>query len=410
MKFRETATEALQAIGTNKSRSSLLLIGLIIGVASVVTVVSIGDGASEVIGELLGGFNARSLLIQPNWRIITESEGRFDWEELTAEDMEDLNSLTGFLRGVTPQIEMEMNLIAGPRREKALIMGTLPLFLRLNDLAIARGRNLNSLDQEYMRKAAVMGDALAENLFPGEEPVGQTVTVEGVGPVSIVGVLEEAEAGFTARIADFDTTHNNTLFVPSSTVERLGGSSYIYFLQAEVLSEELLDEAARKIKAVLNYNHGRYGGKWDKYTVMEMADLLESIDKVTSTLTLFISLIAGISLIVAGVGVMNIMLVSIKERTREIGTRKAIGAAPYEILNQIMLEALILCGSGGAAGALLSSLAVFIISRATGWPGVINMKMAVISLVLSLMTGLVFAMIPATRAADMDPVEALRYE
>ncbi len=410
MRFRDTLSEALQAIGTNRSRSFLLLIGLIIGVASVVTVVSVGDGASEVIGELMGGFNSRSLLIQPNWRAVSESEGRYDWEELTARDMDDLNGLTNLLRGVTPQIEMEMTLAAGNRRERARIMGTLPLFLDLNGLTIGEGRNLNDLDGREMRKAAVMGYDLAENLFPGEGAVGRWVTVEGVGPVKIVGVLNRSEEGFTSRIADFDTTHNNTLFVPSSTVERLGGSSYIYFLQAEVLEEELLDEASRKIRAVLNYNHGKYGGKWEKYTVTEMAALIESIGRVTAILTLFISLIAGISLVVAGVGVMNIMLVSVRERTREIGTRKALGAAPYEILNQIMVEALLLCGSGGAAGALLSSLAVALIARFTGWPGVINGKMVIISLALSLLTGLVFAMIPATRAADMDPVEALRYE
>jgi putative ABC transport system permease protein len=269
---------------------------------------------------------------------------------------------------------------------------------------------LNDLDDIYMRKTAVMGSLLAENLFGSNNPVGETVDIEGVGPIVVVGVLEEAPPGFTSRISDFDTTHNNTLFVPPSTMERLGGSSMIYFLQAEVLDEEMLDEASQKIRSVLNYNHGKYDGKMEKYIVQEMAALLESINKITATLTVFIAMIAGISLVVAGVGVMNIMLVSIKERTREIGTRKALGAAPYEILNQIMLEALILCGTGGLAGAGISSLAVYFIGKVTGWPALINIKMVMVALILSLLTGLIFAMIPASRAADMDPVDALRYE
>ena len=410
MRFADTFSEAVSAISTNKSRSVLLLLGLVIGITAVVTVVSIGDGASVVIQDLLGGYGSKSILIMPNWNAIEESRGDYDWEELTRKDVKDLNEKVPALVGVTPQITVEMNVRRGPREEKIQIMGTLPLFLEVNDLKVAQGRGLWMGDDKNMRKVGVIGSDLKDNLFGDEKAVGELVQAVGVGEVRVIGVLERKEQNVIASMANFDNTYNNTLFVPASTVERLGGSSFIYFLQGEAVSEDRIDEAVSDILAVLRYNHGKYDGKYDKYLVESMGGLIDTIGATIKTLTIFISFIAGISLVVAGVSVMNIMLVSIKERTREIGTRKALGAAPYVILNQIMLETILLCGSGGIVGALLSAASVYTIAHFSGWPALVNGKMLAVSIILALVTGLIFGLIPASRAADMDPVEALRYE
>ncbi len=410
MNFSDLFRESFSAISTNKSRSLLLLMGLVIGIAAVVTVVSIGDGASVVIQDLLGGYGSKSILIIPNWSVIEESRGEYDYEELTREDVTALNEQVSALVGVTPQISMELPVRRGGKEETVQIMGTLPLFLEVNGLEVAEGRGLWAGDDKFMRKVALIGADLKETLFGTEEALGQLIRLPGVGEVRVVGVLKRKEQNVIASVANFDNTYNNTLFVPAATVERLGGSSFIYFLQGEAVSEDRIDEAVADILAILRYNHGKYGGVHDKFMVESMGGLIDTIGSTIKTLTLFISFIAGISLVVAGVGVMNIMLVSIKERTREIGTRKALGAAPYVILNQIMLETVMLCGTGGLLGALLSAVSVHTIARYSGWPGLINGKMLIVSVALSLVTGLIFGLIPASRAADMDPVEALRYE
>lgn len=410
MTFSDTFQESVQAITTNKSRSVLLLLGLVIGISAVVTVVSIGDGAAVVISDILGGFGSKTIMIMPNWNAMEGKGRRGRLEEITRQDIKDLNEKVPALRGVTPQITTEVDLRRGFREERVQLMGTLPLFLEVNDLQIAEGRGLWDGDDEYMQKVAVIGADLKKSLFGASEAVGEMITLTGYGEVQVIGVLRYKEMNAIAAMADFDNSYNNTLFVPASTVERLGGSSFIYFLQGEAVSEERVEEAITDILAILRYNHGQFEGKKDKFTAEAMGALIDTIGSTIKTLTLFISFIAGISLVVAGVGVMNIMLVSIKERTREIGTRKALGAAPYVILNQIMLETILLCGSGGIAGAALSAAAVHIIAHFSGWPALINMKMMIVSIVLALVTGLTFGLIPASRAADMDPVEALRYE
>jgi len=410
MQFKDLMTESVQSIKNNPSRATLLLLGLVIGITSVITVVSMGRGASEVIADLLGGMGSKSVLIYPNWKVIDESRGKYRYEELTQKDIDDLNSKIPGLKGVSPSINMNFTFTRKGRSSDATLLGTLPMYFELTDLQIQRGRLLAVEDNTQKRKAAVLGAWIAKELFPGEDPIGQTLTVKNVGQLSIVGVLKEEEQGMASSISGDEDGHNRTVFVPASTIERVGGQSNIYFLQGEALSEDGLEDLVKRIQSLLNYNHGLYDGKHNKYVVMEMKAILDTIDQATGTLTLFISIIAGISLVVAGVSVINIMLISVKERTREIGTRKAIGAPPYMILNQFMIETLILCGSGGILGTLFSLLAVFIISKVTGWPALFDRGTVLLSISLALITGLIAGMIPASRAADMDPVEALRYE
>ena len=410
MKILDLLREALASIARNKSRTALTLLGIIIGVGSVVTVVGVGDGAKRVIGELLGSFGSTSLIVMPNQSAMRESDGRFQMEEITREDIRLINQEASAVKAVTPQIQLDVTAQYGAEREPVRLIGTLHQFLEAQGMTVARGRFLKPEDDTYMRKVGVLGADIAERLFGDADPLGKFVGIEGITQMEIIGVLEREEKSFISTVSDFDTTSNNTIYVPAATVERVGGSSYIYFLLGEARSEERVDEAKRQILSILTVNHGRWDGKYEKFAIQEMGAVLDTIDQTTQTLTAFITIIAGIALLVAGIGIMNIMLVSVKERTREIGTRKAIGAKQAAILNQFVLETLLICGGGGVVGVGIAAIAIRVIAHLSGWPAVVSWGAVQLSVMLSVATGLIFGLYPASRAAHMDPVEALRYE
>ena len=410
MKIGSLLKEAWDAVTTNKSRTALTLLGIIIGVGSVITVVGVGDGAGEVIGELLGSYGSTSLLVIPNQAASFESRNRFRLEEITREDIDQINTQADAVKAVTPQIQMEVTASHLGTSVKSRLMGTLHQFLDAQGVEIELGRSLREEDDRLMRKVAVLGSEAADALFGDKDPIGEFVGIEGVVEVEVIGVLAQEKESFISTVSEFDTSNNNTIFVPASAVERVGGSSNIYFLIGEAVSEERIEDAKRQILTILTMNHGKWDGKYDKFVIQEMGAILETLDTVTGTITAFISIIAGIALAVAGIGIMNIMLVSVKERTREIGTRKALGAKQSSILNQFVLETLMLCGGGGLFGVGLAAVLVSVIARIWSWPAMISPQVIQLSVILSLVTGLVFGLYPASKAANMDPVEALRYE
>jgi putative ABC transport system permease protein len=402
--------EAWLAIRTNRSRTVLTMLGIVIGVGSVIAVVGVGDGAKQVVGDLLGQFGSTSLIVYPNVTAIRESRGRYRFEEITREDIEAINERAPSVRAVTPEITMEAEMRAGEVSVTATLIGTMHQYLDTGRIRVARGRFLNDADDAYLRKVGVLGATLAGSLFPGADPIGRSVRVNNAMEVQVVGVLEPEEKSFISTVSDFDTSSNNRLFVPSSALSRMGGSTQILILVGEAVSVERIPDATAEILAVLDANHGRWDAKVPKYAVQEMGQVLDMIDTATGALTAAISIIAGIALVVAGIGIMNIMLVSVKERTREIGVRKALGATQSSILNQFLLETLALCGGGGLLGVVFALAAIQVIAAATKWPALISWSTVQLAVILSLVTGLVFGLYPASRAARMDPVEALRYE
>jgi putative ABC transport system permease protein len=410
MRLPALIEEAWLAVRTNRSRTILTILGIVIGVGAVISVVGIGDGAKQVVGDLLGQYGSTSLIVFPNVSAIRGSKGRFRFEEITREDIDTINSSARSVSAVTPQITMDVEIKLGEKVEKATLLGTMHQYVSAGKLRVRLGRFLNAEDDTFQRKVGVLGADLSEKVFGGTNPIGAFVRINNEVDIEIIGVLEREEKSFISTVSDFDTSDNNRIFVPSSAVERVGGSSMIYFLNGEAVSKDAIEDAKREILTVLNKNHGKWDGKIEKFQVQEMGQILILIDTATGILTTAISLIAAIALVVAGIGIMNIMLVSVKERTREIGVRKALGAKQSSILNQFLLETLVLCGGGGLFGVAFASGAIVLVSALTKWPALISGSVIELAVILSLSTGLVFGLYPASRAAKMDPVEALRYE
>ncbi len=410
MKLPSLLEEAWLAVRTNRSRTILTILGIVIGVGAVISVVGVGDGAKKVVGDLLGQYGSTSLVVFPNFTAIQSSKGRYKFEEITRDDIQTINSSAQSVAAVTPQITLDVTVKSGELSEKTMLMGTTTTYLEATKLKLSRGRFLNEDDDLFQRKVGVLGAELARKLFGDSNPIGSFVKIENITEIEIIGVLETEEKSFISTVSDFDTSNNNRLFVPSSAVERVGGSSMIYFLNGEAVSKEKIQDAKLEILAILNKNHGKWDGKVEKYQVQEMGQVLTMMDTATGTLTTIVSLIAAIALVVAGIGIMNIMLVSVKERTREIGVRKALGAKQSSILNQFLLETLILCGGGGLFGVVFAAGAIYLVSALTKWPALISGSVIQLAVILSLVTGLIFGLYPASKAAKMDPVEALRYE
>jgi putative ABC transport system permease protein len=288
-------------------------------------------------------------------------------------------------------------------------------FFPMEKLYLDRGRMFNSEDDRTMRLAAIIGVNIADKLFgtPGSanyvDPIGKRIKIGAFGEVEVIGLLKRENASLLASFDSYDSTNNGTVFIPFSTSNRMGGSVQTYDLRVEAVSVEKVEAANQGILSVLSVNHGNWDGK-PKFDIQTGKSAISEVDKMTAIVTTFIAAVAGISLIVAGIGVMNVMLISVKERTREIGTRKALGARGAWIGRQFLIESLVVCLSGGTAGVLLATLVAVVITHFTFLPAVVPSNTIPLSLILSTSVAFAFGWLPARRASKMDPCEALRYE
>ena len=396
MSLAENMKMALSSLFAHKLRSILTMIGIIIGVGSVITVVAIGQGGEAMLkSQIVGAGNTVELFYMPSdEEILADSTSMMN--PFTQEDIRAIETIPEVTQVVATSAEYGQVRY----REELLdssITGINQAYMDVNGLQISAGRNM--LDADFLggRRVAVVSASFQEELFDGENPIGQVIFIRSQ-PVEIVGVLAE-----TTGLFSFGA---NEVYLPWNTWRTIFASNELSQVTLKADNAEDLQVAGEKAADLLNRLHN----KEDAYQVLNMEEIAAGVGQITKIMTTIISSIAGISLLVGGIGVMNIMLVSVTERTREIGVRMALGATRGQILVQFLIESVTLTLIGGGVGILLGWGAASIVSSFAGWPALISWPVIVGGVLFSMIIGVVFGILPANKASRLDPIEALRYE
>jgi len=400
MKLADLLQLALSRLSTGKLRTALTMLGVIIGVASVVALVSVAQGATKGISDRLQNLGTNLVTVSPGFTRTGATRGAIgSATTLTLDDSNALTSLSG-VAAVAPQLTTNKLVVAGSQNETARIVGTTPGYLSVFAYQMWAGSFINEAAIDNKLRVAVIGATTADNLSLTEASVGTTINIGGL-PFVLIGILQPK--GGTGNSDD-------QIVVPFSTVRELFvGSNSVSSIGLSAKSQEDIAAVTSEITATLEQRHNITTGV-DDFNITSQAQLLGTVSSVSDVLTILLAGIASISLLVGGIGIMNIMLVSVRERTREIGIRKAIGARGRDILSQFLVEALALSLAGGFIGILVGVVASLAIGTYAGWGFVFNPGTVVVAVGFSLLVGIIFGVWPASQAARLDPVVALRYE
>ena len=406
MNFNESFLTALDSISANKLRSVLTMLGVIIGVAAVIALLAIGNGFSESITEDINSIGTNLISLS------TDRDNSGGYQALSLDDVEALaNPLNvSDLDEVTASVSGNQLVSYEGASETTSVAGVMANYLSLNNLdEFQLGDGLTQADLDTKARVAVIGAEIASNLFGEEFPIGKAVKINGVS-YEVVGVMVESGGGIGGNTDD-------NIYIPLTTAQaRLytartrTGQRAVTNITAQAADSESVESAIEQITETLRREHGLGLGDEDDFRIFDQSSLLETVNTVTGTLTAFLGTIAGISLVVGGIGIMNIMLVSVTERTREIGIRKAIGALKRDILLQFLLESLVLSLLGGAIGILLGWGISVLVGNVLEINTVVDPSTVALSAGFAAAVGLVFGIYPAWRAAGLRPIEALRYE
>ncbi len=397
---------ALKSILKNRMRSLLTSLGIIIGVSAVIVMVGVGAGSQKKVEDSISSLGTNMIMVMPSFsRMGGVSRGAGSFNRLTMDDVEAIREQAVLISDVSAVVSNGAQVIGGGSNWNTSIQGVDPDYLNIRDWEIVSGECFTERDVRTRKKVAILGKTVSDELYgEGMDPVGEKIRIRNT-PFKVVGVLEEK--GQDARGMDQD----DVVLAPSSTVlYRLKGGDNINMIHASAISLEKIDDAQEELSAILRVEHKIDYGEEDDFMVRNQAEITEMASETSRVMTLLLGAVAAVSLVVGGIGIMNIMLVSVTERTREIGIRMSVGARGGDILTQFLLEAVVLSLSGGILGILISVLIAFVLNQWTDVYTLIQPAVVMLAFTFSGAVGIFFGFYPARKAAGLNPIDALRYE
>lgn len=397
---------ALRALKNNKMRAFLTMLGIIIGVASVITMLAIGEGSKKSIREQISEMGSNMIMIHPG----ADRRGgvRLDPSEmqtLKLTDYETIKNEAKYISAISPEVSSSGQFIREANNYQASITGVSMDYLKIRQLTVEKGEMFTEDNIKNKDKVCVIGTTIAENLFgPNEDPIGKVIRFNKT-PFTVVGVLKSK--GYNSMGMDQD----EIVLAPYSTIMgRILTITYVQGIFCSALSEEITDIAVEDIADILRANHKLKDTDEDDFSIRSQEELSSMLSSTTDMMTILLACIAGISLLVGGIGIMNIMYVSVTERTKEIGLRMSVGARGMDILNQFLIESMLISITGGFIGIVLGFVFTFGVNMILHWPVFVSMWSVILSFIVCSFTGVFFGWYPAKKAANLNPIDAIRYE
>ena len=400
--IKETST----ALSINKARSGLTVLGIVIGIASVIAMVSIGQGAQQTIQSSIEGLGSNLLTIMPGGSTQNNrgfvSAGRGSGQTLKLSDADALSQLDG-VAAVSPELQRRFQIVSSlGNNTNSTVIGAIPAYQEVRNMTVDNGVFITASQNQSMAKVAVLGATAATDLFGENDPIGKTARINGTD-FKVIGVLQsKGGSGFFSQ--------DDMVIIPLLTMQKiLSGSDYLSTISVSVVNKDEMSQVQETITQELYSRHHVSEADAD-FSIMSQADILSALNQITGTFTIFLASIAGISLVVGGIGIMNMMLTTVTERTREIGLRKSVGAKKKDISFQFLTEAVMLTFIGGLIGIILGYLISVLISKIAGINTAVAASSVLLAFGVSAAIGIIFGYYPARRASNLNPIEALRYE